>query len=263
MSRPMPCSRLPIPADLAVTVCDRMSAARYVALDIETAKVLPESATDLMDHRPLGVACAAAVVSEPEEPVTWHGVDGGKPAAQMSRDEVRSMLARFAAWADQGYTLLSWNGLAFDFNVLAEESGLTEECARIALGHVDMMFHVVCELGYPVGLGKAAEGLGLPGKSGGFTGRDAPVMWAQGRCDEVLAYNLQDAKLALAIAHEAERRGELVWITRRGTQGRMPLRQGWRSVREALQTPRPDTSWMSDPPAREDFTAWLPPDLLA
>lgn len=232
----------------------------YVAFDIETAKVLPESVTDLMDYRPLGIACAAAVVAGREEPIVWHGANGGRPAAQMSQAEVRSMIEQFAAWADEGYTLLSWNGLGFDFNVLAEESGLTEECARIALDHVDMMFHVVCELGYPVGLGKAAEGLGLPGKCGGITGCDAPLMWAQGRCAEVVEYNVQDSRLALTIALEADRRGELLWITRRGTTGRMPLGQGWYSVRQALQIPRPDTSWMTDPPTREEFTAWLPSD---
>jgi len=231
---------------------------RYVAFDIETAKVLPESVTDLMDYRPLGIACVAAVVSDLAEPVAWYGANGCEPAAQMSRAEVCTLIEQLAAWADDGYTLLSWNGLGFDFNVLAEESGLEQECARIALSHVDMMFHVVCELGYPVGLGKAAEGFGLPGKCGGLKGYDAPVMWAQGRCADVLEYNLQDARLALAIALEAERRGELLWITRRGTTGRMPLGRGWRSVEEALRTPLPDTSWMSDPPAREDFTAWLP-----
>jgi hypothetical protein len=235
----------------------------YVAFDIETAKVLPESVTDLMDHRPLGIACVAAVVSGREEPFVWYGAKGGKPAAQMSQAEVRSMIEQFAAWADDGYTLLSWNGLGFDFNVLAEESDLAEQCARIALSHVDMMFHVVCELGYPVGLGKAAEGLGLPGKSAGITGSDAPLMWAQGRCEDVLEYNVQDARLALAIALEAERRGELLWITRRGSTGRMPLKHGWRSVQEALKTPLPDTSWMSDPPTREEFTSWLPDSLTA
>src|SRR5665811_2208042 len=79
------------------------------------------------------------------------------------------------------------------------------DSARIALGHVDMMFHVVCELGYPVGLGKAAEGFGLPGKCGGITGYDAPIMWAQGRCADVLEYNLQDARLALGLVCERER----------------------------------------------------------
>ena len=121
------------------------------------------------------------------------------------------------------------------------------------------MFHVVCRLGYPVALGKAAEGLGLPGKSGGLTGYDAPVLWAQGRYQDVLDYNVQDARLALTIAQETERRGELVWITRRGSKGRMPLERGWKSVREALALPLPDTSWMSNPPARGDFLSWLPP----
>ena len=235
-----------------------MGETRYVAFDIETAKVLPESVTDLMDHRPLGVACAAAVVSDRDEAVIWHGADGGTPAAQMSRDEVGSLVGDLSAWANDGYTLVSWNGLSFDFNILAEESGMPEECARLALDHLDMMFHVVCQLGYPVALGKAAEGLGIPGKSGGLTGCDAPVLWARGQYRDVLDYNAQDAKLALTIAREAERRSELVWVTRRGTKGRMPLEQGWCSVRQALELPLPDTSWMSDPPAREDFLAWLP-----
>ena len=30
---------------------------------------------------------------------------------------------------------------------LAEESGMVDECRHLALGHVDMMFHVFCELG--------------------------------------------------------------------------------------------------------------------
>jgi len=250
--------RLPVSADLTVTVSGQMSADRYVAFDIETAKVLPESVDDLMDHRPLGVACVAAAVSGREEPVTWHGMDGDKPAPQMSRDEVRSLLDDLTAWVDEGYTLVSWNGLSFDFNILAEESGLPEQCARLALDHLDMMFHVVCRLGYPVALGKAAEGLGIPGKSGGLSGHDAPVLWARGQYRDVLEYNIQDARLALTIAREAESRGELVWVTRRGSKGRMPLEQGWCSVRRALELPLPDTSWMSDPPTREDFLAWLP-----
>ncbi len=231
---------------------------RYIAFDIETAKVLPESATDLMDHRPLGVACASAVLTGQDEAVTWFGWTAGEPAAQMSCSEVRALLDDLAAWVDEGYTLVTWNGLSFDFNILAEESGLHEECARLALEHVDMMFQVVCQLGYPVALGKAAEGLGLPGKSAGMSGYQAPLLWAQGRHQDVLEYNVQDSRLALAIAEQSERRGEFVWITRRGTKSRMPLEQGWLPSRQALELPLPDTSWMSDPPAREHFSAWFP-----
>ena len=48
---------------------------------------------------------------------------------------------------EDGFVPLSWNGLAFDLDVLAEESGLVAECRTLALLHVDMMFHVVAQWG--------------------------------------------------------------------------------------------------------------------
>jgi hypothetical protein len=38
----------------------------------------------------------------------------------------------------------------------------------------------------------------------------------------------------------------------------MPLPNGWLTVREAWMLPEPDTSWMSNPLKRRDFTSWLP-----
>jgi RNase_H superfamily len=231
-------------------------ATRLVAFDLETAKVLPSQVGDLLAHRPLGIACAAAVVSGEAEPLIWHGAHGGRPSAQMSRVEVCSMLEQLKSFVDKGYTLVTWNGLSFDFDVLAEESGLPSECAELALDHVDMMFHAVCQLGHYLSLGKAAEGLGVGEKSG--SGSDAPAMWAEGRFDEVLRYNVQDAKLTLAVAEESQRRSQLVWMTARGQARSMPLPRGWYCVRDACQIPPPDTSWMDDPPSREDFMKWLP-----
>jgi hypothetical protein len=230
---------------------------RYIAFDIETAKVLPEAAGDLLAHRPLGIACAAAVFSDSDAAVTWHGVADGKPSARMSQHEVRSLVGDLVEHVRSGYTLLSWNGLSFDLNVIAEESGQPHECAGLARAHVDMMFHVVCQLGHYVALAKAAEGLGLPGKTDGVSGYNAPIMWAEGRHAEVIRYNVQDARLCLAIAREAERRGELLWVTRKGTKGRMPIGKGWLTVDQALALPLPDTSWMSDPPRREKFIGWF------
>lgn len=34
---------------------------RLVAFDLETAKILPESVKDLMEHRPLGIACGGKI----------------------------------------------------------------------------------------------------------------------------------------------------------------------------------------------------------
>jgi len=233
----------------------------FVAFDLETAKVLPQQAGDLLAHRPLGIACAAAVVPGQAAPVTWHGMQDGKPSARMSRAEVGSMVEQLTSFVNRGLTLVTWNGLAFDFDVLAEESGLSSDCAELALDHVDMMFHAVCRLGHRLSLGKAAEGLGVGEKTG--SGSEAPAMWAAGRFDEVLGYNVQDARLTLAVAEEAQRRGQLVWITGKGVARSMPLSGGWCSVRDACSLPLPDTSWMDHPPSRADFMKWLPPGMRA
>jgi hypothetical protein len=232
---------------------------RYVAIDLETAKVLPEWTTDLLAHRPLGIACAAAVFSDRKVPVTWHGVgESGKPAPQMTQSEAQSLVRDLSSYVSDGYTLLSWNGLAFDFDVLAEESGLLPECASLALDHVDMMFHAVCCLGHRVSLDKAAQGLGVRGKLGGMSGRNVPQLWASGRHDDVLKYNVQDARVSLQVAEAAERHGQLTWITQRGAPRSMPLSDGWQCVRAASQLPLPDTSWMTSPPSRDSLMSWLP-----
>jgi len=122
---------------------------------------------------------------------------------------------------------------------------------------VDMMFHVFCSLGHPVALDKAAQGIGLPGKPPGMSGFKAPKLWAQGHFKEVLEYVAQDVRTAMRIAQTCEQRRTFEWITRKGTKSSMPLTNGWLTVREALRLPEPDTSWMSTPLSRRDFTAWL------
>lgn len=230
---------------------------RYVAFDIETAKIVPPDVDDLLAHRPLGIACAAAAISDPPQARTWFGA-GDRPAPRLSQAEAQGLVADLSDLVRDGYTLLSWNGLAFDFNILAEESGFVEECASLATHHVDMMFHALCALGHRIGLQKVAEALQVPGKAGGLTGAEAPARWAEGCHEEVLAYNVQDARLALAVARECERRRELMWVTRRGALGRMALPNGWLTVAEAQHLPLPDTTWMSRPPRREHCTAWMP-----
>ncbi len=231
---------------------------RFLAFDIETAKLLPEGVDDILAHRPLGIVCAAAVASDLPRPVVWHGKDdAGGPAGRMTSGEAERMVADLAAFTSQGYTLVTWNGLKFDFDVLGEESGQVKECARLAADHVDMLFHVVCTRGHRVSLQRAAEGMRLPGKQAGISGAAAPEMWAAGRCKEVLDYCIQDVRVTLQLAEACERAGHLAWVTQRGDRGQMPLPRGWLTVREAKDLPLPDTSWMSRPPSREDHLGWV------
>jgi hypothetical protein len=237
---------------------DGLMAPRYLAFDIETAKDVPGDDFNWRLHRPLGISCAATLTSDTDQPILWHGrTREGLPAGQMSRDDALGLVQYLTRMAADGCRVLTWNGLQFDFDILAEESGAAASCKECALGHVDMMFHVFCFLGYPIGLEKAAQGMGLPGKPPGMSGLMAPKLWAGGHFKEVLGYVAQDVRIAMQIAQACEQRRKLEWITRKGTRKSMPLTKGWLTVKEALQLPEPDTSWMSAPLPRRDFAAWL------
>jgi len=231
---------------------------RYLAFDVETAKDVPGDDFNWRPHRPLGISCAATLASNANQPLLWYGkTREGLSGARMSREAARQLVQYLSKMAGDGFRILTWNGLGFDFDILAEESGTDAICRDCAVGHVDMMFHVFCNLGYPVALDKAAQGMGLPGKPPGMSGFKAPKLWAQGQFKEVLEYVAQDVRSTMQIAQTCEQRRRFDWITRKGTKSSMILTNGWLSVQDALQLPEPDTSWMSAPLSRRDFTAWL------
>jgi len=175
----------------------------------------------------------------------------------MTVAESARLVTELELWVKRGYTIVTWNGLGFDFAVLADESKAQKRCERLALGHVDLLFHIVCTLGHFISLQKAAEGMRLHGKQAGLSGSQAPVLWAAGRYAEVLDYCTQDVRLTLELADACTKKQQLQWVTQRGNLRQMPLPGGWLPVSEALRLPLPDTSWMSDPPSREDFFSWF------
>ncbi len=231
-------------------------APKYLAFDIETAKEWPDGA-DWRRYRPLGICCAATLAADTDQLRLWHGGTREAPAERMSREDAVELVEHLRSMAGEGYTVLTWNGLGFDFPVLAEESAMLQPCRELASDHVDMMFHVFCQLGFPVGLEAAAKGLGLPGKAGGMSGVLAPQMWAQGKHQQVLDYVAQDTRTTLELATLCEKDRCFRWITRRGKTSRMDLLEGWLPVRSAMELPEPDTSWMSKPLPRRKFTHWL------
>ena len=84
---------------------------------------LPEG--DWRSCRPLGISCAATLLGDGREPVLWHGGDDrARPADRMSREETATLVRYLSDQVERGYTLLTWNGVGFDLDVLAEESRL-------------------------------------------------------------------------------------------------------------------------------------------
>ena len=229
----------------------------YFAFDIETVKRCPDG-DSWRNHRPLGIACAAAATVCIEQPRVWHGTAAdGSIATRMDQEELRQLVGDLVAAVDQGFTLLTWNGTGFDFDILAEESGLIEECRTLARNHVDMMFHLFCVKGYPLGLRAACSGSGTTAKAEGMDGAKAVRMWHAGARQEVIDYCVRDVQATLELASATERKRRLTWLSKAGNPQFLPIPGGWKNVADVLRIPEPDTSWMSRPLARSEFTAWL------
>ena len=110
----------------------------------------------------------------------------------MTREEASGVVAALRAYVEQGYTLLTWNGAGFDFDVLAEEADAYPDCRTLARDHVDMMFHVLCEMGFPIAIHNAAKAMHIEGKHESMSGRLAPSLWAEGEFQTVLDYVAKD-----------------------------------------------------------------------
>jgi hypothetical protein len=230
---------------------------KYLAFDIETAKILPKDVGDLLAHRPLGICCAATLAADQTKPQLFYSKKtDGSPSPTMSRDDLSRFVDFLLARTDEGYTIVTLNGLGFDFDILAEESGRQDDCKQLALSHVDMMFHIFCGKGFGVGLNAAAKAIGLS-KPADVDGSIAPQLWHDGQHDRVLDYVAQDCKITLDVAVTSEEKRAFRWITKRDTTASFDIPSGWLTVRDAMNLPLPDTSWMDKPWPRSKFTAWL------
>ena len=186
---------------------------KYLAFDIETAT----STEDESDWHPADLS--GSPVRQPSwatAPNCDFGTAGRPqiPGDRMTREEATALVRYLEDQTKRGYTLLTWNGLGFDLDILAEEAQMLPQCRALAVAHVDMMFHIFCQLGHGVGLDAAAKGMGLAGKTKGMSGELAPVLWAQGKREEVLRYVAQDVRTTLELATACEALGELRWVAR-------------------------------------------------
>jgi hypothetical protein len=230
---------------------------RYLAFDLEITKVMPEGVTDFRRFRPLGISCAATLASDGELKL-WYGKnEHGSITSQTPVEQLGSLVAYLMGCHRDGYKVVTWNGLGFDFDILHEETGGNPDCKFLAFNHHDMMFHLFCEKGYPLSLDKAARGMGLEGKTPGIEGSQVPVLWQQGQFNKVLEYLSQDVRTTMDLAAVCEKNHHLEWFSNTGKLQRLSLPKGWLNVKTALNLPEPDTTWMSNPWPRRKFTGWL------
>jgi hypothetical protein len=230
---------------------------RYLAFDLEIARNLPEGLEDWKSIRPLGITCAATITSEEELTIFPATDESGVYSERMTPAQAGQLVDHLQAAVRSGLTILTWNGLGFDFDILAEESGRSVDCAALAMTHVDMMFNLFCLRGHGLALDKAAQGMGLPGKLPGMNGALAPEYWKNGKQGIVLDYVAQDVRTTLAVAGAVEARRALRWISMNGNEQFLRMPTGWLNVENALKLPLPITTRMRNPWTRAKFTGWL------
>lgn len=237
---------------------------KICTFDLETA-VLVDSAESLDDYHPLGISVAATLVKDletgEEDLRQWYGHTAESHNHRMNAIEAVRLvdyLCDILYYSDPSVQVITWNGVGFDFRVLAEESGQKRRCANLAMGHIDMMLHFLCLKGFPIGLDAAARGLGVESKMEGMSGAGAPKLWADGDCEIALEYVSQDVRATMNVCEAIRNKRSFRWITQRGMLSHVPLPGGLLPAEVALELPLPDTSWMTGKKwERQDFTGWM------
>lgn len=222
---------------------------KALALDLETTK----------DHK---IACVAIQFSDHPHPVRIYEREG-EAFNFIARQLSGGRLSELILWLQVqtgpgGYRMITWGGAGFDLKLMAELSGMYDECRRLAREHVDMMFGVLSARGYPVALKAACIAHRIECKPDGFSGADVPDAWEypDNRAG-IIDYCVSDAAATLRLYRESSQLQGLNWISKSGTPRTLLLPHGWRTVEEALRTPEPDTSWMTEPQPRSKYTGWL------
>lgn len=213
---------------------------------------------NIWDQGEFHITCGATATNRLYTPKHWYSMSGPpdfEPQPIIHQDTALDLLGYLAGMVASGYKLVTWNGTAFDWRLLAQETGCPKLCARLALKSYDPMFQFLCMKGHPVGLQAASTAIGYDGKL--MDGLDAIVEWPQ-QAAKVLDYVGQDAVLTVQVFEESVRAKGLAWLTKEHQEyNYWPWIYGPLTVQECLWLPQPDTSWMTHPIRREDQIGWI------
>ncbi|MBD3260105.1 MAG: hypothetical protein GF334_00210 [Candidatus Altiarchaeales archaeon] len=217
------------------------------------------------DYREMGITCAAAISTDgqPTE-LFWAGQSAGVFNPKMAEAELIEMAEYLLVRYQAGYSILTWNGLSFDFRLLAELlPSYKPDIETMALGSVDLMFQFFCQRGFFLGLDAACRGMGLAGKEAApsingqrMDGALAADLWPE-EAETVLAYVDNDVVQPLQLTQAILQQRHLTWVTKRGSLSAERFTH-LKTVQECLDLPLPDVSWMNNPPTRLYLAGFWP-----
>jgi len=89
-----------------------------------------------------------------------------------------------------------------------------------------------------------------------MSGALAPKLWAEGEYEAVLSYLEVDVVPLANLAAILDITKALRWTSQSGRPQVCHMSK-LHTVDECFSIPKPNTSWMTDPPKREDFIDWM------
>jgi hypothetical protein len=212
---------------------------KLLSFDIEISDVFELGKyEDIEKYAPFHIAVAATAIHNGEERVWYSEDEEGRPALNLNRDCAHDLLEYLGQMQQKGFKVCAWNGLSFDLKWIGHQAGDMAFAARIALKSCDPMFQFFNQAGFPVGLGKVAEGMGIPQKKL-MDGADAPKKWRAGNHQEVMDYCLGDCKMTNLIVRVIQKSRQVRWVTGKGYISSKPMPR-LKSVEEVIQDPAPD-----------------------
>lgn len=229
---------------------------KLLSFDIEISDVFELGANeDLEKYAPLHISVAATAVHEGEERLWYSSDEQGQPALNLTQQRAHELLEYLEQMQQAGYQVCAWNGLGFDLKWIGHQAKDMALAARIALQSYDPMFQFFNVAGFPVGLAKVAQAMGIAQQKL-MDGADAPKQWRAGNFQQVMDYCLGDCQMTNQIVLAIAKAKKVQWITARGKPSSKPMPR-LKPVAEVLKDPEPDQSWMDTPMPRSKFYQWV------
>ena len=229
---------------------------KLLSFDIEISDVFDLGKYgDMEKYAPFHLSVAATAVHGGEERLWFSEDNKGVPMMNLTQQKAHDLLEYLEEMQHKESMVCAWNGLSFDLRWLGYHAEDMALAARIALKSYDPMFQFFNQSGFPVGLAKVAQAMGISQKKL-MDGADAPKEWCAGNYRKVMDYVLGDCQITNLIVRAIQDAREVRWVTGRGLIKATPMSR-LKTVDEIIRDPEPDQSWMDTPIPKAKFYEWL------
>ena len=229
---------------------------KLLSFDIEISDVFELGKhEDMEKYAPFHIAVAATAIHDGDERLWYSEDEEGRPALNLTQQRAHELLEYLEKMQQMELMVCAWNGLSFDLKWIGHQADDMALAARIALKSYDPMFQFFNQAGFPVGLAKVAQAMGISQEKL-MDGADAPKEWLAGDRRKVMDYCLGDCQMTNLTLLAIEKVREIRWVTARGSVSSKPMPR-FKTVEEVIHDPEPDQSWMDRPIPKAKFYEWV------